>query len=42
MSIITNRGSEGFANKIAQKMESDAQKVSKRKGEDILELGAEI
>ena len=37
----SNRGGEGFANKIAQKMESWMhKKVSKRKGEDILELGA--
>ena len=37
----SNRGGEGFANKIAQKMELWMhKKVSKRKGEDILELGA--
>ena len=37
----SNRGGEGFANKIAQKMESWMhKKVSKRKGDDILELGA--
>ena len=36
-----NRGGQGFANKIAQKMESWMHKiVSKKEGEDILELGA--
>ena len=37
----SNRGGQGFANGIAQKMESWMhKKVSKRKGDDILELGA--
>ena len=36
-----NRGGQGFANMIAQKMESWMHKiVSKKEGEDILELGA--
>ena len=37
----SNRGGQGFANKIAQKMESWMhKKVSKKSGENILELGA--
>ena len=37
----SNRGGQGFANKIAQKMESWMhKKVSKKTGQDILELGA--